>query len=360
LKIDKLLHLALFLFTTPSYSIVYYVIGKYVPNHIFGYLIILAIVLSKRSIRIDPLKLLLSMGLIVYVILTCTYNSFLNTTTLHFIFIVLCLCIINKEIKIESALIRNLVIFQFFIAVTQTFLMNFGFEEIVHSLKTYPTQIKDDNHLIQKWFYFFYRVGGGFKESSQLAAFMVICLFLNENCKTTKLLGTIGILITGSMLGFIGLILFTLINVKNYFYKIILVSMSIILAIPLVIWRVTYSKLFNAQNEEMGSDRFYNLYLSLTGYNFSFLGNGINYYRGNDFLSLYMPSVGILGVCLIILYLCYYFVIMNKYSGLILTFLIFLCINGSIQEVPYQFMFILLSVKLFTGVKKKGYFYENC
>ena len=136
--------------------------------------------------------------------------------------------------------------------------------------------------------------------------------------------------------------------------------MSIILAIPLVIWRISYSKLFNAQNDEMGSDRFYNLYLSLTGYNFSFFGNGINYYRGNDFLSLYMPSIGIFGICILILYLCYYFVIMNKYNGLILTFLIFLCINGSIQEVPYQFMFTLLSAQLLTEVKKKGYLYENC
>ena len=359
MKLDKLLLLALILFTTPSYSIIYYLTGKYVPNHIFGYLIILAIVFSKRSITIDPLKILISTALIIYLLFICTYNSFLNTTTLHFIFIILCLCIINKDIKIESTLIRNLVIFQFLIAVTQTFLMNFGFDEIVHSLKTYPTQIKDDNHLIQKWFYFFYRVGGGFKESSQLAAFMVICLFLNKKCKVTKSLGTMSILITGSMLGFIGLILFTLINVKNYFYKIILVSMSIILAIPLMIWRITYSKLFNAQNDEMGSDRLYNLYLSLTGYNFSFFGNGINYYRGNDFLSIYMPSVGIIGICLLFLYLCYYFVIMNKYKGLILTFLILLCINGSIQEVPYQFMFVLLSAQLLTEVKKKRYIYEN-
>ena len=51
---------------------------------------------------------------------------------------------------------------------------------------------------------------------------------------------------------------------------------------------------------------------------------------------------------------------MNKYKGLILTFLIFLCINGSIQEVPYQFMFVLLSAQLLTKVKNEGYIYENC
>ena len=49
----------------------------------------------------------------------------------------------------------------------------------------------------------------------------------------------------------------------------------------------------------------------------------------------------------------------NKYKGLILTFLIFLCINGSIQEIPYQFMFVLLSAQLLTEVKKKSYIYEN-
>ena len=72
-----------------------------------------------------------------------------------------------------------------------------------------------------------------------------------------------------------------------------------------------------------------------------------------------MPSVGIIGICLLFLYLCYYFVTMNKYKGLILTFLIFLCINGSIQEIPYQFMFVLLSAQLLTEVKKKSYIYEN-
>lgn len=359
MKIEKkILLFAFLLFTTPTYSIVFYLTGKYVPNHIFAYLIILAIVLSKRSITINPLKLLISMCLIMYVVLISTYNSFLNTTTLHFIFIIFCFCIINNEVKISSILLRNIVFIQFLIAVTQTFLLNLGFRDFLESLLTYPQQVND--YYYENWYSIFFRVPGGFKESSQLAAFMVICLFLNERCNVTKYLGTMSIFITGSMLGFIGLILFTLINVRNYFYKIILVSVSIILAIPLMIWRITYSKLFNVQNDELSSDRFYNLYLSLTGYNFSFFGNGLNFYRGNDFFSIYMPSIGIFGICLLIIYLCYYFSLMKKYNGLVLTFLIFLFINGSIQEVPYQFMFILLSAKFIISINKDLYIYENC
>jgi hypothetical protein len=358
LKIDKLLFLALILFTTPSYSIIYYLTGKYVPNHIFGYLIIVSIVLSKKSFPIDPLKLLISLILVIYIIFISLYNSFLNITSLHFIFVILCLVIINKKLNIDLNIIKKIVVFQAILVVIQTVLMNFGFNDFLNSLMTYPAQVKD--YYFANWFSVFFRVPGGFKESSQLAAFMVISLFLNEGCKVTKILGTMSIIMSGSILGFVGLIIFSMIKIKNYFYKIITVAISIVLVVPLLIWRITYSKLFNDQIEGTGGDRFSNLYFSITGNNFSYLGNGIEYYRGNDFLSIYMPSVGIIGICLLFLYLCYYFVIMNKYNGLILTFLIFLCINGSIQEVPYQFMFILLSAQLLTEVKKKGYLYENC
>jgi hypothetical protein len=92
----------------------------------------------------------------------------------------------------------------------------------------------------------------------------------------------------------------------------------------------------------MDSDSFLGIYNSFTGMNFTIFGDGLDYYQGHDFLSIYMPSIGIIGIFILLLFMKSFSCILKNYKGLSIIISLFLLNNGSLMEVPYQCLIFII------------------
>ena len=149
-----------------------------------------------------------------------------------------------------------IIIIQFSLAFIQNVLCNIGYSSFIESFGTHPSKINEGEYYnISQWFPGFFRVHGGFKESSQFAVFCCLLLFITKS-KIIHLISILSIFLTGSISGFLGLLFFCLYKLKFLYLRILISVLTIIILIPLFRWRITHSSVFNRNAESMDSDRF--------------------------------------------------------------------------------------------------------
>ena len=160
--------------------------------------------------------------LIFYLFFNSIYNNHINFTVLHFFYVIVFFIMVSGSMYTNIFNEKHLlfiIIIQFSLAFIQNVLCNIGYSSFIESFGTHPSKINEGEYYnISQWFPGFFRVHGGFKESSQFAVFCCLLLFITKS-KIIHLISILSIFLTGSISGFLGLLFFCLYKLKSFIFK---------------------------------------------------------------------------------------------------------------------------------------------